>query len=203
MTPKTKSSIDWDAVNQRLSAARLSLVQGQTMSDSEIKRILTARAKILAQKPAPAAGDSLEVVEFTLASERYAFAAEFVHEVYSLEDLTPLPCTPAFVLGIINLRGSILSVIDIKKFFDLPQTALSELNKIIILESAKMTFGIMVDHICGVHHILCADIQPALPTLTGVREEYLLGVTAQRLVILDAGKLLTDQKLIVQEKVGQ
>lgn len=57
----------------------------------------------------------------------------------------------------------------------------------------------MVDRICGMRRILCADIQPTLPTLTGVRLEYLLGITAQRLVVLDATKLLNDEKLIVQE----
>ena len=99
-----KSNIDWDAVNQRLSAAKLAIERSCTPSDDEIKRILDARARILAREPAPAADASLEVVEFTLASEHYALAAEFVREVYPLEELTPLPCTPAFVLGITSVR---------------------------------------------------------------------------------------------------
>ncbi|HEY5581789.1 MAG TPA: chemotaxis protein CheW, partial [Rhodoferax sp.] len=152
--------------------------------------------------PAESADDWIEVVEFILAHERYAVASEYVREVYPLEELTPLPCTPAFVLGIVNLRGEILSVIDLKKFFDLPAKGLTDLNKVIVLESEDRVFGILADAISGVRRILRSDIQPSLPTLTGIREDYLQGVTAERVVILDAEKLLTDEKLIVQEQVG-
>jgi len=142
------------------------------------------------------------VVEFILAHERYAVASEYVREVYPLEQLTPLPCTPAFVLGIVNLRGEILSVINIKKFFDLPEKGLTDLNKVIVLESEDRVFGILADAINGVRRILRSDIQPSLPTLTGIRQDYLQGVTAERVVVLDAEKLLADEKLIVQEQVG-
>lgn len=124
-----------------------------------------------------------------------------MREVYPLEELTPLPCTPPFVLGIVNLRGEILSVIDIKKFFDLPEKGLTDLNKVIVLEFEDMAFGIVADAISGVRRISRAAIQPSLPTLTGIREDYLQGVTAERVVVLDAEKLLNDEKLIVNEQV--
>jgi purine-binding chemotaxis protein CheW len=66
-----------------------------------------------------------------------------------------------------------------------------------------MRFGILADVIVGVHEIRVADIQPSLPTLTGIREEYLLGVTPGRTVILDAGKLLADSGIVVQEQVAE
>jgi len=71
-----------------------------------------------------------------------------------------------------------------------------------VLESNGMVFGIVADAISGVRRILRADIQPSLPTLTGIRSNYLLGVTAERVVILDAEKLLSDEKLVVQEQVA-
>ncbi|MDO8776467.1 MAG: chemotaxis protein CheW [Burkholderiaceae bacterium] len=196
--------IDWNEVKQRLEAARVATDSIWAPTAGETQRILEARALALAREPAPAesADDWIEVVEFILAHERYALASEYVREVYPLEELTPLPCTPAFVLGIVNLRGEILSVIDIKKFFDLPEKGLTDLNKVIVLESEDMVFGIVADAISGVRRILRADIQPSLPTLTGIREAYLQGVTAERVVILDAQKLLADEKLIVQEQVG-
>jgi len=170
----------------------------------EHQRILKARAEALAREPrqADVTDDSMEVVEFHLAYERYAVETRYVREVYPLESLTPLPCTPAFVLGIINVRGGILSVIDIKKFFDLPSKGLTDLNKVIVLQSAEMVFGILADAIAGVRSISLVDIQPSLPTLTGIREEYLRGVTPERTVVLDAKKLLTDEKIVVQEQVG-
>lgn len=201
---KNNKPIDWSEVRQRLEAAHMAIEHIWAPTAGETQRVLEARALALAREPARAesADDWIEVVEFILAHERYAVASEYVREVYPLEELTPLPCTPAFVLGIVNLRGEILSVIDIKKFFDLPEKGLTDLNKVIVLESEDRVFGILADAISGVRRILRANIQPSLPTLTGIREDYLQGVTAERVVILDAKKLLTDEKLIVQEQVG-
>jgi len=200
---KNKKTIDWNEVKQCLETAHVAIERIWAPTADETRRVLEERAKALAREPAraEAADEWVEVVEFTLAHERYAIASEHVREVYPLEELTPLPCTPTFVLGIVNLRGEILSIIDIKEFFDLPKKGLTDLNKVIVLESEDMVFGIVADAIGGVRRILRTDIQPSLPTLTGIREDYLQGVTAERIVILDAGKLLSDEKLIVNEQV--
>ncbi len=206
--PKTilqnpKMEIDWREIGRRMEASRVAVERIWAPTAEDTQRILRERATVLAREAVPAetADASIEVIEFLLAHERYAIASEYVRGVDPLEDLTPLPCTPSFVLGIVNVRGEILSVIDLKKFFDLPEKGLTDLNKVIVLESANMVFGIVADAISGVRRILRADIQSSLPTLTGIREDYLLGVTAERVVILDAEKLLTDGKLIVQEQV--
>jgi purine-binding chemotaxis protein CheW len=201
---KTKrTAIDWAEVRTRLDAAQAAGEQAWTPGPDQTQRILRERALALAAEPGrtQTLDQSIEVVEFLLAHESYAVESSYVREVYPLENLTPLPCTPAFVLGIVNLRGEIVSVIDVRKFFDLPQTGLPDLNKVIVLESGNMVFGILADAILGVRRITLAEIQPSLPTLTGVREAYLKGVTAERNVILDAEKLLADGKVIVQEQV--
>ena len=200
---KNSKAIDWSEAKQRLEAARIAIEHIWMPTDGETRRVLEERARALAREPVRAepGGGWIEVVEFTLAHERYAVASEHVREVYPLEEITPLPGTPPFVLGIVNLRSEILSVIDIKKFFDLPEKGLTDLNKVIVLESGDMVFGIVADTIGGVRRILRADIQPTLPTLTGIREDYLQGVTAERVVVLDAGKLLNDEKLVVNEQV--
>jgi len=171
----------------------------------ETKRILSERAQLLAREPekAAAADQFIEVIEFVLAFERYAVETRYVREVEPLDSLTPLPGTPAFVLGIVNVRGEILSVIDLRKFFELPEKGLTDLNKVIVLESENMLFGILADAVAGVRRIPVGDIQPSLPTLTGIREAYLRGVTPGRMVILDGEKLLTDESIVVQERVAQ
>ncbi|MCL4471870.1 MAG: chemotaxis protein CheW [Gammaproteobacteria bacterium] len=200
---KNNKPIDWREVEQRLEAARVAIERIWMPTAEDTQRVLEERARALAREPERAeAAERIEVVEFLLAHERYAVESDYVREVYPLEELTPLPCTPAFVLGIVNVRGEILSVIDLKKFFDLPEKGLTDLNKVIVIESKDMVFGILADAISGVWHIPRAGIQPSLPTLTGIREDYLLGVTAERVVVLDAEKLLSDEKLIVQEQVG-
>ena len=202
---KTKrAAIDWAEVRARLDDAQAAGEQAWTPGADETGRILRERALALAAEPGrtQTLDQSIEVVEFLLAHESYAVESAYVREVYPLENLTPLPCTPAFVLGIVNLRGEIVSVIDVRKFFDLPQIGLPDLNKVIVLESGNMVFGILADAILGVRRIPLAEIQSSLPTLTGIREKYLKGITPERTVVLDAGKLLADEDIVVQEQIG-
>ena len=172
----------------------------QTMTPSEILR---ARAKALAREAETrqTALAALEVIEFGLAHERYAFEAAYVREVHPLQDLTPLPGTPPFVAGIVNVRGRILPVIDIRKFFDLPEAGVTGAHNILLVHTAEMELGILADTVAGVRSIALDTIQSSLPTLTGVRQEYLKGVTAERLVILDVARILQDRRIIVHEEV--
>lgn len=207
ITPAARQlkSIDWPEIKRRMESVRTAVEQVAVPASEETRRILQVRAQALARasETAEAGGEHIEVLEFSLAQEGYAVETLHVRDVYPLEQLTPLPCTPAFVLGIVNLRGEILSVIDIKKFFDLPEKGLTNLNKVIVLESATMRFGILADAIAGTRRIPVASIQRSLPTLTGIREQYLKGVTPDRTTILDAEALLTDPTIVIQEQVHE
>jgi purine-binding chemotaxis protein CheW len=200
---KGHGTIDWSEIYRRVENIQAAIERGWTPTVEEKKKILKTRAKSLAQEPEEkgTSEDQIEVVEFLLSYERYGIESSYVCEVYPLKEFTPLPCTPPFVLGIINVRGQNLSIIDIKKFFDLPEKGLTDLNKVIIVHNDKMEFGILADVILGVHNVLLSKLQPSLPTLTGIREEYLKGVTDERVVILDAEKLLSDKKIVVHEEV--
>jgi purine-binding chemotaxis protein CheW len=201
--PTQAIGIDWNVVYRRLQAARTALEYGVTLTPGEQRKILRARARALAHEPEweRVTGGALEVVEFLLAYEAYGIEPRYVREVYPLKELTPLPCTPPFVRGIINVRSQILSVIDLKKFFDLPEKGLTDLNQVIVVQGDTMAFGLLADAILGVRSIPLESIQPSLPTLTGIRAAHLKGVTSERLVILDATKLLADPTLIVFEEV--
>jgi purine-binding chemotaxis protein CheW len=124
-----------------------------------------------------------------------------VREVVSLKEPTPLPCTPPFVRGIVNIRGQIVPVINIKKFFDLPESGIVDVHMIIIVHSQGVELGIEADAVTGVRAIALGSIQPSLPTLTGIRAHYLKGITDEHVVILDAPRVLSDPKLIVDEEV--
>jgi purine-binding chemotaxis protein CheW len=193
----------WEEIHRRLAAARAALEQKWSPSLEEKKKILKARAQALAREPEKqtALEDHIEVVEFLLAYEKYGIESYYVREVYPLRDLAPVPCTPPFVLGMINLRGQILSVIDLKKFFELPEKGLTDLNKVLVVRCDRMELGILADVILGVRTIPLQDLQSSLPTLTGVRAEYLRGVTKDRLVVLDVGKILSDPNIVVREQV--
>lgn len=175
---------------------------GATAADPQV--ILRERARALA-RPRETAGlavASLELLEFRLALESYALETRHVREVYPLKDLTPVPCTPAFVRGIVNVRGRIIPVIDIKKFFDLPDQGLTDLHRIILVQGNGLEIGLLADEIDGVRSVPIGALQASLSTLTGIRADYLKGVTADRLVVLDLDRLLADPKIIVHEEVG-
>lgn len=174
------------------------------MSDSqEPADILRRRARALARVPeaAPARTEVLEVLEFSVAPERYAVENRLVREVCPFKDLTPLPCTPAFVLGIVNVRGRLLPVLDLKKFFELPDQGVSDLHRVILVRSGEVELGLLADMMVGVRTIPTGSLQPSLPTLTGIREDYLQGVTAERLIVLDLARILADPRIVVHEEV--
>jgi purine-binding chemotaxis protein CheW len=190
----------WGAPAKRASSAQ-ALPAAVEEHPDPARRLLRERAQRLAAEPAQQEGVArLEIVEFLLSDERYAFESHYIREVYPLRELTPLPGTPAFVLGIINMRGKILSVLDMRSFFDLAERGLSDLNKVIVLAHGGMEFGVLADAILGVRTISGGELQPPLATGTGIRAEYLKGVTAQRLVVLDAARLLHDRSIIVHEE---
>jgi purine-binding chemotaxis protein CheW len=169
----------------------------------DARQILRSRARALARPPnrAEVAGSSLELLEFRLARESYAIETRHVREVYPLKNLTPLPCTPPFVLGIVNVRGRIMPVIDIKKFFDLPDQGLTDLHRIILVRRGDLELGLLADVTVGMRTIPMNSLQASLPTLTGIRADYLKGVTGDRLVVLDLDRILSDPKIVVDEEV--
>jgi purine-binding chemotaxis protein CheW len=173
-----------------------------SITREEIERILRARARSLAQRREQAAHRcEIEVVEFRLAHERYAFEASTVHDVWPLRELTPLPCTPPFFMGLVNARGRLVPVIDLKNFFDLPSSGITDLHHIVLLRNEVTELGVLADSIESAYGVPVNAVQASLATLTGIRGEYLRGVTADRLVILDSAAILADPRLIVDEEI--
>jgi purine-binding chemotaxis protein CheW len=105
------------------------------------------------------------------------------------------------VLGIVNVRGRILPVLDLKKFFELPEQGLTDLHRIIRVSGNDLELGLLADVIVGVRSIAVDSLQSSLPTLTGIRADYLKGVSDERLVVLDVERILSDPKIIVHEEV--
>ena len=202
---KARVELDWSEIHRRLEAARTAIERGGSLSAEDSRQVLRARARALAKEPESAQKPEniIEVIEFVVARETYAVESHYAREVAPISELTPVPGTPAHVLGIINVRGQLLFVIDIKRFFDLPEKGLTDLNKIVIVHSETIGFGILADQIVGARTIALDELQATLPTLNGIREEYLKGISADRTVVLDAERMLSDRNILVQEDMSQ
>lgn len=192
-----------EEIRKRLENVRECLEKGFEISPEGKSKILKTRARELAREVGKkeSADTHLEVIEFSLAKERYALELEFIREIYPLKEFTHLPCTPDFVLGIVNVRGQILSIIDLKKIFALQDKGFTDMNRIIILRSDDKEFGVIADEILGVQSVPTSDVQSSLPTLSDTQDRYLRGVTGDRLVILDGGKILSDPNIVVHEEM--
>jgi purine-binding chemotaxis protein CheW len=169
-----------------------------------VAAILQERAcRLAGEQESERAGEHLEILVFQLAWESYGVETEFVREVYPLTDLTPVPCTPAFVLGILNLRGELCPVIELKRLFGLPESGITNATSAVVLHDSAMEFGLLADVIVGVQLLEMAELQPPPTTFSGINASFLRGVTKDRLAVLDARNILAHPGLIVNEQVGE
>jgi len=199
MSEHEKTPIDWDAIKKRIESAGEALSAGR--SSKSPAATLEERARALSVPPAQAPAGEEEcavAVVFTLGGERFAIESAFMSEVAHCAGIVPVPCTPEFVLGIVRLRGEVVSVIDLRKFFELPSRGLTDMNRLLVLSSGEMRFGVLADAVEGVVEIRMGELKK-LPTLSGVREEYLAGVSADGITVLSGARLLAGSSIIINE----
>ncbi len=172
-------------------------------STDKMRAVLEARAKALTKSTEAQTGQNqrVQLVVFQLANEKYGIATDYVQEVQPMRDITPVPCTPGFVVGVINIRGSIYSVIDIRSFFGVEQKNITDTTKVILVNAAGLEIGILADDVKGATSILVSEIKPPLATQGTVKEEFIQGVTKDMLIILNLEALLRDERIIVHEEV--
>jgi purine-binding chemotaxis protein CheW len=191
-------SARWARLHERMAEFERRLLDGFAIDPEERTARLRERSRQWAgviDDQAPV--DEFEVLRFGISGELYAIASEHVAQVLPLSQYTPLPSTPAYVLGIVNVRGRIVSVLDLRVLFELPVDSLSERNFLLILQSPQMEFGVLIDQVLGIAQIRRDALQKAPVNLTGVRASYLLGVTDEQATVLDGARLLGDPELTV------
>lgn len=140
------------------------------------------------------------VVSFYLADEQYAIEASYVLRVIALKHYTPLPCTPDFIMGVINLESRIIAIVNLKSFFHLPDKGITNLNRLIIVSYDGIEFGILADEIIGRYEVGANDIQHAIPEIAGINAELIRGITKDKIIILNTKRLITDKRLMINEK---
>ena len=190
-----------DAKNSRSRASESPHLssEGTILTAEQKKRILQDRARILAQGSPREheQGEMLCLVEFVIAQERYAVEATYVREVQREKQLTPLPCAPSFIFGIMNLRGRILAVIDLRAFFDLPRIPLHGHDTVIVFRTEALEVGVLTNGVLGSRSIPTKELGQAMAGRLGIRREYLRGIVEEQTVLLDVERILSDKRMIV------
>jgi purine-binding chemotaxis protein CheW len=161
--------------------------------------VLRERARQLAQKlPRPEAGEVIEVVQFRLGRQRLAIESAWVKEVFSPREVVPVPGTPPFVAGIINHRGSILSVVDLGKVLGLSADLEMKPSVVLYLRDGEMEFGVLVEEVEAALQVSRRAISAVPPTLSEEAARYLRGVLPGAVSLIDARLLLAAPQLRVE-----
>jgi purine-binding chemotaxis protein CheW len=144
----------------------------------------------------------MKILRFELAGEFYGLDILKIREINGMMDITSVPQTPQFMKGLINLRGKVIPVIDLRLKFGLPEEIYTERTSIIVIEFKTVhgatQMGIVVDRVSEVITINKADIDAAPDFGTRLKSEYIKGMAKtknQVLIILDIDLILTDEDL--------
>ena len=141
---------------------------------------------------------SLQCVTFTLEDETYGINVMQVQEVLREIEVAPVPGAPSYVLGIINLRGNVVSVIDARSRFGLQPTESDDLTRIIVIEAQQQILGILVDSVAEVVDIQREEIEIAPNVGNAETSKYIDGVVSRGdklLILVDLNKLLTESEI--------
>lgn len=139
----------------------------------------------------------IQWVTFRLDNEKYGIKVMQVQEVLRMTEIAPVPGAPDYVLGIINLRGNVVTVMDTRKRFGLMEAEPDDATRIVIIEAGKQVVGILVDSVAEVVDLRASEIETAPNVGNDESSKYIQGVCSrdnELLILVDVDKLLTDEE---------
>ncbi len=139
----------------------------------------------------------LQWVTFQLEEETYGINVMQVREVLRYTEIAPVPGAPDYVLGIINLRGNVVTVIDTRSRFGLMEGEITDNTRIIVIESERQVIGILVDSVAEVVYLKSSEIDTTPSVGTDESSKFIQGVSnrdGKLLILVDLNKLLSDEE---------
>ncbi len=136
---------------------------------------------------------NLQLVVFGIGRELYGVGIESVHEIVKVPEITTVPDSPAFLDGVINLRGKIVPVVDLRKRFNLPCAERTKTSRVLITESSGRLVGLLVDSVSEVLKTPPDAVEAPPEMISSVGLEYITGVAkveSRLIILLDLGKVL-------------
>ena len=143
---------------------------------------------------------------FRVGSELYALDILKIREIIRPQKLTPIPKAPSFIEGVINLRGVVIPVADLRKRFDQPISEANRKNRIIVCSLSGRIIGLMVDEVTEVKRFGRGEIAPAPQFVDGPEATYFLGVARrdeELIMLIDLEKVLSSDEKIALQKLDR
>lgn len=138
-----------------------------------------------------------QLVVFKLDKEEYGVEIMQVQEISPYQKPTKVPNAPSFVDGIINLRGEVIPIVSLKRRFNIPESEITEMTRMIVVNNGNRRTGFVVDDASEVLTIPEEDIEEAPPMIVGADRRYIKGVgkiDSRILIVLDLHKLFTEEE---------
>jgi purine-binding chemotaxis protein CheW len=151
--------------------------------------------------------DERQLVVFQLGAELYGVEISRVHEIIRPQSITRVPRAPAFVEGVINLRGKVIPVVDLRRRFGLPAAEQTRSSRIVVVEIGDQVVGIVVDGVSEVLRVNDASVEPASPVVAGsdAGSEYISGIaklTDRLVILLDLDRVFVRDERRALDTVG-
>ena len=203
---------DWAAARQRIAEA-VAALSGAEETPEVVAALLEQRAAQLAQVIEKAdLGEQVDLVLVQLGREVYGLEAQYVSDMRPLDRITRVPRVPDWVAGIVNWRGHVISVLDLRRWWDLPQADAARGTEtavpyLVMVEASDLSLALAVDNVLAVETAPWSAVQEVSGTVRGLRAEYVRGVVERdqaeysMLMILDLPSILADPQLIVHEEI--
>lgn len=141
--------------------------------------------------------ETTQWVKFSLGGENYGIRVLKVQEIQRYSEISPIPGAPSYVLGIINLRGSVISVLNTREKFGLSDYEITDDSRIVILEAGPQVIGILVDSVAEVISLKTSDVDIAPNVGNDETAKFIDGVSnksGELLILLDAEKILNEEE---------
>ncbi|MCF6202570.1 MAG: chemotaxis protein CheW [Methylococcaceae bacterium] len=138
----------------------------------------------------------MQWVTFRLGDEKYGINVMQVQEVLRITEIAPVPGAPPYVLGIINLRGNVVTVIDTRNRFGLMSKETDDSSRVVIIETENHIIGILVDSVAEVVELRASEMENAPNVGNEESSKYIQGVTStenELLILVDLNKFLSDE----------
>ena len=169
----------------------------------ENQRVLENRAAGLSQIAVDESFAGLSALAVvSLEGERFALGLESVHEFTEVPQITPIPCCPSHIVGNMNLRGEILTLVDIRRFLNLAPSADRKPDKAVVMRLGSLVAGVVVDEVFDVVYVQPSEIASIPAAIHSSDNEYLKGIAQYQdsmMSLLDLPKLLTQGELVVNQ----
>jgi purine-binding chemotaxis protein CheW len=198
----SSSRIDWEHIYGRLDTIERVLEATTQMSTEREAEILAERALLLARESKTALdltfSDRLLVIAFQVGDHRFAVEVKDIQEIVSLSQIVRVPCVPDFIAGITNVRGNIVTLVDVRRLFGDKSEGIVDLKRAILIANGESRLGLLSEEILGTMQFRRDSLQKMPHNRDADR--FVRGLTDDLISLLDADAIISDPRVNIDDE---